>query len=291
MKRLKLNNIEIGRVVEYDGPFMSIYDFFPDASPDLLAPHRPWLEPNALQPGTDMMLMPIQSYVVHTPYATILVDSCVGNHKSVKWFQPWNQKNDSVFHSRLITEGTHPDEIDFVFCTHLHVDHSGWNTQMLDGRWVPTFKNAKYIFSKIECENAEKLHNEYEDPTFVENVLPIIEAGQALLVDDDYELDEFIQLESTPGHTPGHCAIRIRDGRHNAVISGDLIHSPIQCQFPHWNFKFDANKKLAAETRLDFLQRHSQAGTQVLTAHFPLPSAGQIKTAGDAFQFEYNTEW
>ena len=290
MKRLKLNNIEIGRVVEYDGPFMSIYDFFPDATEELLAAHRNWLEPNALQVGTDMMLMPIQSYIVHTPTAKILVDSCVGNHKSVKWFPPWDQKEDSNFLTGLTKEGTHPDEIDYVFCTHLHVDHSGWNTQLSNGRWVPTFKNAKYIFSKTECDHAEKLYNKYGDPTFVENVLPIIEAGQALLVKDDFELDKFVRLEPTPGHTPGHCAVRLFDGNKSGVISGDLIHSPVQCQFPHWNFKFDFDKKLAAETRLNFLQQHYESGTRILTAHFPLPSTGILKAKGDAFRFIYDKE-
>jgi len=291
MKRFKLNDVEIGRVIEYNGPFMSIYDFFPDATPDLLAPHRHWLEPNALEPGTDLMLMPIQSYIIHTPSATILVDSCVGNHKSVKWFQPWHDKSDTFFRDGMIAEGTHPDEIDFVFCTHLHVDHSGWNTQMIDGTWVPTFKNAKYIFSKKECNYAEKLYNDYGDPTFIENVQPIIEAGQAQLVEDDFELDRFVRLEATPGHTPGHCAIRVQDGRETAVISGDLIHSPIQCQYPSWNFKFDADKKLAATTRLNFLQKHCEAGTQVLTAHFPLPSSGRVENKGDAFVFRYNNDW
>lgn len=290
MNRLKLKEVEIGRVVEYNGPFLSIYDFFPDASPELLAPHRHWLEPDALEPKTDIMLMPIQSYIVRTPQATILVDSCVGNHKSVKWFNPWDKKTDRNFQKGMLAIGVHPDQIDFVFCTHLHVDHSGWNTQLIDGRWVPTFKNAKYIFSKKESAHAEKIHQEFNDPTFVENVLPIIEAGQAVMVDENFELDKYVSLEPTPGHTPGHCAIRINDGSDNAVISGDLIHSPIQCRFPHWNFKFDADKQTAAETRLQFLQKYADSGVQILTAHFPLPSAGYIEPVDDVFHFQYK-EW
>ena len=108
-----------------------------------------------------------------------------------------------------------------------------------------------------------------------------------MLVDDDQQIDDYVWLEPTPGHTHGHCAMRV-DGRGaDAVITGDLIHSPIQCHYPHWNFRYDANKPLAAHTRRSFLERYSDCATQVLTAHFPLPSAGSVKREGDAFRCDY----
>jgi glyoxylase-like metal-dependent hydrolase (beta-lactamase superfamily II) len=284
----KVGNIEIGRVLESNGPFMRIYDFFPDATPENLAPHRDWLHRGALTLETDMLIMPIQSYIVRTPRSTVLVDSCVGNHKSVKWFPSWDHKDDDAYLRGFASLGIHPDEIDVVLCTHLHVDHCGWNTQLIDGRWVPTFKNARYVLSRIECENSERLARDYGDPTYAENVQPLLEAGQAVLVDDDHELDEFVRLEPTPGHTPGHCAIHLASRGDSAVVTGDLIHSPIQCHFPHWNFKFDANKERAAKTRLDFLTRYSDCDTRVLTAHFPLPSTGHIRRYHDVFEFLYD---
>jgi glyoxylase-like metal-dependent hydrolase (beta-lactamase superfamily II) len=287
MNWMKLGQVEIGRAVESNGPFISIYDFFPDATPELLAPHRHWLEPTALEPGTDKLLMPIQSYVVRTPRHVVLVDSCVGNHKSVKWFPAWDHMSGNTYLPALASLGLRPEDIDVVLCTHLHVDHSGWNTQWLDGRWRPTFPRARYMLSRTEVAACEKLHRERQDPTYVENVLPIIEAGQALLVDDDHQIDDHVWLEATPGHTHGHCAVRI-DGRGgDAVVTGDLIHSPIQCHFPEWNFRHDANKPLAAQTRRRFLERYADCATHVLTAHFPLPSAGAVKRDGDAFRFEY----
>jgi glyoxylase-like metal-dependent hydrolase (beta-lactamase superfamily II) len=288
MNWFKVGVAEIGRVVESNGPFISIYDFFPDATPEALAPHRNWLEPDALSPEADMMILPIQSYIVRTPRATVLIDSCVGNHKSVKWFPAWHEKTDDDFTRGLAALGVHPDEIDVVLCTHLHVDHSGWNTRLVDGRWVPTFKNARYVLSRTECEHAERLWREHNDPTFAENVQPVLEAGQGVLVDDNHELDEFVWLEPTPGHTPGHCAVHVASQGHELVVTGDLIHSPVQCHFPHWNFKFDADKAVAAKTRLDFLTRYSDCDTRVLTAHFPLPSGGHIRSTGDAFHFHYS---
>tara|TARA_B110000438_G_scaffold19849_1_gene18216 strand:- start:2978 stop:3844 length:867 start_codon:yes stop_codon:yes gene_type:complete len=287
MKWIAIGNIEVGRIVEADGPFMSVFDFFPDATMEAIEPHRSWLTPNALTSDTHMLNMPIQSYIVKTPTSTILIDSCVGNHKTVDWYPAWNNKNDTQYFDSFKKLGLHPDQIDVVLCTHLHVDHSGWNTQLVDERWVPTFKNAKYILSRTECKHAEMLSVKYGDPTFNENVLPIIEAGQAMLVDDDYEIDEAVRLEPTPGHTPGHCAIHLSNRGHNAVVTGDLIHSPIQCQFPEWNFKFDSDKELAAKTRLGFLKKYSDCNTQVLTCHFPQPSTGRIITSKDAFYFEY----
>ncbi len=287
MSWLSIGNAEIGRVVESVGPFQSIYDFFPDATPELLAPHLSWLEPDALEPGTDKLVFPIQSYVVRTPRYTLLVDSCVGNHKTVKWFDEWHNKTDNNYLAGLAKLGLRPEDIDYVMCTHLHVDHSGWNTRLVDGKWVPTFPNARYVLSRTEVAAAEAMYNKFKDPVYLENVQPILEAGQADLVDDDHELDECISLEPTPGHTLGHCAVRVNSREKKGIITGDLIHSPIQCHFPHWNFQFDADAERAGKTRQAFLARYSDCDTKVMTAHFPLPSAGYIRSQGDAYHFHY----
>ncbi|MGE0485605.1 MAG: MBL fold metallo-hydrolase [Gammaproteobacteria bacterium] len=288
MSWMTIGDVGIARVLESNGPFMSIYDFFPDATPEALAPHRHWLDQGAVDPVTDKLLMPIQSYVVRTPRSTVLVDSCVGNHKSVGWFPDWDKMESHSWADNLAGLDLRPEDIDIVLCTHLHVDHSGWNTRLVDGRWVPNFPNARYVLSRRECENAERMWTKYQDPVWVENVEPIIAAGQAVLVDDDHEVDEFVRLEPTPGHTPGHCAVHVAHRGEDAVVTGDLIHSPIQCHFPQWNFKFDFDKAQAATTRRAFLERYSDCATRVLTAHFPLPSTGHVRRAGDAFHFHYD---
>lgn len=177
-----------------------------------------------------------------------------------------------------------PAQVDYVFCTHLHCDHAGWNTQLLDGRWVPTFPNAKYIMSRTDFELAQEI----DEPGYNENVLPVVEAGQALVVAPDYAMNEHIWLESTPGHTPGHVAVGLASNSIEAVMCGDLIHSPIQCPHPEWNAASDADPAQAARTRRTFLANNCDRGRLVMTAHFPEPSIGRVVEANDAFQFQFS---
>ena len=143
--------------------------------------------------------MACQSYLVRTRHHTILIDTCNGCHKSVSWLPDGWRRNNEIWLDRLIAAGVGPEGIDYVFRTHFHSDHSGWNTRLVDGRWAPTFANARYIFARTEYAAAEAGH----DSVFRENVLPVMAAGQAVLVDMDYALDDEVWLEPTPGHTPG----------------------------------------------------------------------------------------
>jgi glyoxylase-like metal-dependent hydrolase (beta-lactamase superfamily II) len=166
----------------------------------------------------------------------------------------------------------------------------GWNTRLQDGRWVPTFANARYVFSKQEFEAWRDVgHPRFARTTLEDSVLPVVDAGRAILVSNDYALDDEIRLEPTPGHTPGHVAIVLSSGGENAVMSGDLMHSPVQCRHPEWVIAADWEPEIAARTRRSFLERYCDTPTLVCTAHFPLPSAGRIVRAGDAFDFEYDT--
>ena len=275
------------RIVEIDEPFLAPDKMFAEATPEAIAPYLEWLIPQAMCPQTGKLILPIQSYLVRTPYHLALVDTCVGNHKSFAGFKRWAGRDDSTYLAGLKAAGVHPDEIDFVFCTHLHLDHCGWHTQMKDGRWVPTFPNARYLFAKDEYAYAERAYRTKQDPVFLENVLPVMEAGCGLLVDTDYALDDCLFLESTPGHTPGHCAIRIASNGASGVVTGDLIHSPLQCAHPEWNFRYDDQPELARRTRRAFLTRYADTDTLILGTHFPSPSVGWIVSRGPAFHFKY----
>jgi glyoxylase-like metal-dependent hydrolase (beta-lactamase superfamily II) len=294
MTARRLGDIAIARIVEREEPAFAVADLLPDATAEKLAPHRRWLEPKALDPATGLLILPIQSYVVRTRRHNILIDGCMGEDKTCRWHPPWHKLRGLRFLSDLAALGLAPEDIDFVMCTHLHSDHVGWNTRLVDGRWVPTFANARYIISARELAHWQD-YNKAASVTgykecLDESVLPVVAAGQALLVNEDYAIDEQVGLESLPGHTPGHFGVRLRSNGATAVMIGDLMHSPVQCAEPDWHGGSDADPVLARQVRRRFLEAHAETETLVLTAHFPSPSIGHIRRDGRAFRFAY-VDW
>lgn len=280
---LQIGEIRVDRIVDWDGPFLTALQMFPDASREALAPHLDWLVPGALSADELRMNLPVQSYLVRRGRRTLLIDSCIGCRKSHDLFRGWGNRSDASWLARLRATGVAPEDVDTVMCTHLHVDHCGWNTRRIDGRWVPTFPNARYLFARPEYEASAA----GDSVVFRENVLPVMEAGQAVLVELDHEIDHGIHFEPTTGHTPGHVAVALASRGARAVMSGDLIHSPLQLAFPEWSPRVDWDRARAAQTRRRFLERHADTDTVVMTAHFPQPSTGQVLSAGDAFRFRY----
>jgi glyoxylase-like metal-dependent hydrolase (beta-lactamase superfamily II) len=171
-------------------------------------------------------------------------------------------------------------------CTHLHVDHVGWNTRLDNGRWVPTFPNARYVFAKAEYDYWAAQNAKSELPVFADSVLPVVEANRAELVTNDFAIGDHARIRPTPGHTPGHVAFVFGKGKDAAVFSGDAMHSPLQTRHPELSPKFDVDPLLAAATRRALLENYCDTETLCCTAHFPSPSAGRIKRRGDAFTCE-----
>ena len=272
MKTRPLGDIFINRILELEAPFALPLEFFDEATPEAVEPHRHWLEPWAIDPVSGKMIFPVQSYLVQTRYHTILIDTCVGCRKTYDGIPEWKDLRDETWLNNLAIVGVELENFDYVFCTHLHVDHCGWNTRLMDGRWTPTFPNAKYIFSAAEYAACEAGGTS----VFRENVLPIMEAGQATLVDTDYALDDEVWLTPTPGHTAGHVSVNVASQGRTAVMIGDLMHSPIQIAHPEWSPNFDFDPALSAETRRHFLDSHCETDTVILTAHFPSPSVGLV---------------
>ena len=291
MSKRCLGDLQIMRAVEMVMPF-DRRSFFPDTTEEDWAPHRHWLEPDALDPASGDLLLPMQSYIVRTSRHTILIDSCIGNDKERPSRPLWHRKSDDTYMRALAAHRIAPQQIDFVMCTHLHGDHVGWNTRLEDGRWVPTFPNARYVFSAREIAAwRDEGHEKFPRAPYEDSVHPVIEAGLADLVDNDHALDDEVWLEPTPGHTPDHVAIRLASRGEDAVMSGDLMHSPVQCLHPDWRPWPDWDPTIAAKTRRAFLERYCDTATLVCTAHFPLPSAGRIVSTADGFRFEYEEAW
>lgn len=281
----QVDDMTVHRIVEIEMPFLPVREMFPALTPEQLVENRSWLQPWALN-DEDRLLLTVQSYVVRTPHHTILIDSCVGNDKDRPNYPVWNRKSDSTYMDALAAAGVGIEDIDFVMCTHLHVDHVGWNTKLLDGRWVPTFPKARYVFAKSEYAYWESQNVHTPSAIFADSVLPVMEAGRADLVGNDFALGDHVRLLPTPGHTPGHVAVTLGRGRDAAVVTGDLMHSPLQTRHPELSPYFDVDPVQAAVTRRAFLERYCDTETLCCTIHFPQPSMGRIKRWGEGFKCE-----
>jgi glyoxylase-like metal-dependent hydrolase (beta-lactamase superfamily II) len=287
MRTLKIGDVTITSIIERDGPWRRPEDMFPAYDPEVGRRYIAELDPGLFDIASGRMVITYQSYVVRTPKHTILVDTCTGADKGYAApmdfpKQPWLDG----FHAA----GLSFDSIDYVFCTHLHIDHCGWNTVLRDGRWVPTFPNAKYIFHKREYAAWEQATQKGATPpgnVWRFNCEPVVAAGQALLVDDDYALDDTLWLTPTPGHSPCHCCVNIRSGGQHAVIIGDLMHHALQCREPDWSTIFDWDPTLAALSRRRFLNDTAGTDRFVLPIHFPHPTAGRIEADGERFRYRF----
>ena len=291
MQGRQLGDVTIARVLEMNTPEFDPYEFFPETTLEDWEPHLHWLQPHAMDPISGKLVFPMQSYVVQSKHHTILIDSCVGNHKERPFLTKWHQKTDTTYIDNLAKLGLTPEDIDIVMCTHLHPDHVGWNTKLVDGRWVPTFPNAEYVFSRKEFDYWKEFNERRPLDHLIDSVLPIEAAGQAKLVANDHAVDDSVWLESTPGHTPDHFSVRLASAGSDAVFTGDMIHSPIQTHFPEWAARPDYKTDIAGATRRAFLEKYCDSGVLVCTMHFPLPSAGLIVSDGNAFRFEYEEKY
>jgi glyoxylase-like metal-dependent hydrolase (beta-lactamase superfamily II) len=281
---LTIGDITVHRVVEQEAAFTDAREFLPTLTPELLAENRSWLEPNALEPATGKLILCFQSYIVRTPHHTVLIDSCIGNDKDRPARPAWHMKTDDTYMRALAAAGFSVGDIDFVMCTHLHVDHVGWNTRLENGRWVPTFPNARYLFADKEYAYWVDQHARNPIACIADSVLPIVEAKRADMVRSDHALDDHIRLLPTPGHTPDHFAVCLGRGGRDAVLTGDLIHSPIQARYPEMSMRADYDPKQSAVTRRSFLDRYCDSGTLCCTAHFPSPSMTKVSRWGDGFR-------
>ncbi len=282
---LRVGDMTIFRIIEEESPLFDPLTFFPSLTPELFAENRPWLEQlRAIDPAGQLVLC-IQSYVVRTPHHTILIDGCVGNDKPRPARPFWHMQKKDTYQRGLADAGIRVEDIDFVLCTHLHVDHVGWNTRLENGRWVPTFPNARYVFSERELAYWTEQHSQTPIECIEDSVLPIVAAGRADLVRSDHALGDHVRLMPTPGHTPDHFAVHVgRTGR-AAVFSGDLIHSPLQARYPELSMRVDFDPSQGSHTRRTFLEQHCDQDTLICTAHFPSPSMGGVSRWGDGFRF------
>ncbi len=290
MQTTRIGSFEINRITDYEGPFFAPDEFFPDFDPAVVTENAALLGPRLIEPGSGRLMFSFHSFVVKTGRHTILIDACIGNDKD-RPSRPQFHRMHSPFLDDLARLGVKPAEVDYVMCTHLHWDHVGWNTQLRDGGWVPTFPNAKYVMAKKEFDHWQDFHASGVDSphalAFGDSILPVVKSKQALLVGDDYALDDGLWFESYPGHTPGNVVIHAKSGGERGVFIGDVLHHPLQCLKPEWSTFActDADGSRVSRTRL--IETFADGGELILPAHFPSPTCGHIKSHGSAYRFDF----
>lgn len=282
MTILKVGQATITRIEETNLPGYQLRDIFPDFTDALLAEHKGWLAPHHYEAETGKIILSVHSWLLQVGGKKILIDSCCGNNK-VKPGRPFWHMLNVPYLERLAAAGVRPEEIDLVMCTHLHHDHVGWNTQQRDGKWVPTFPNARYVFSKPDVDyfskvDADPKEGPAELGTFRECVIPILEYGKADLVSGGpHRLNEFIEIDSAPGHSPGHVFFKLESKGERAAFIGDVWHHLLQVHYPDWNFPKNSDAAQARVSRRKVLDYCASSGALVFPGHVGLPFAGRIE--------------
>jgi glyoxylase-like metal-dependent hydrolase (beta-lactamase superfamily II) len=278
--RWTVGDVRITRLVELTTASLGPH-LLPQATPQSLAPY-PWLAP--FLDERQRIVLSMHSLVIEAPGRLIVVDTCIGNDKA-RSYPRWNHMQGD-FLERFQTAGFAMDQVDTVLCTHMHVDHVGWNTRLVDGRWQPTFARARHLYAEKEWAHWKTEPQEY-GPVIEDSVQPIFDAGLADLVPGEHRVAPEVSLFPTEGHTPGHVSVLVESRGERAVITGDMIHHPCQIPHPEWCSTADVDTKAGEATRLRFLERFADEPVLVIGTHFATPTAGHIVRDGDSHRLEY----
>lgn len=274
-----IGNIHVAKVLDTLEP-TSPRVLYVDKRKEDFNPYLEWLQPHFLD-AEKRMLLSIHTFLIRTKHHTILIDTCVGANKQGLAFPQWNDRQHSTYLRDLAAVGCPPEVVDYVFCTHMHLDHTGWNTQLRNGRWVPTFPNATYLFNKREWEHWKDEPTPTDQAVVQQNILPIIEAGKVEWIENAWGVDDEVTLMPTPGHTPGHCSVRLGSNGREAIITGDMMVHPVQIAEPQWSQQADTDKALAIQTRTQFVDQHCDTDTLILGTHFNTPTGVYIVSQGE----------
>ncbi len=276
-----LGDVRVTRIVELEmssgGKFL-----MDEATPEAIKAIG-WLSPHFAEADGRLRLS-IHALVVETPTKRIVVDTCIGNDKE-RQIPAWSGMQ-TRFLDDMRAAGFPPESIDVVLCTHLHVDHVGWNTMLVDGKWVPTFPNARYLMGKAEFEYWRAERGASDVQIFADSVQPVWDAGLVDLVAPDHRVCPQVRLVPTPGHTIDHVSVGISSKGHEAIITGDFVHHPCQMAHTSWASHFDYDKAASSRTRVRMFEDFARDLTLVIGTHFAAPTAGHVVKDGEAFRFE-----
>jgi len=285
IKHWRVGDVEIARIVEVNAWEDDITMLLPDATPAFVQQYK-WLQPH-FATADGKMILSFQAFVLRSRGKTFMIDTCIGNDRQREFDVFTNMQ--TSFLQDLRTAGFPPEQIDGVLCTHLHFDHVGWNTRKEGDHWVPTFPQARYYFGREEYAHWQHLRETdgyHHVDHLVDSIDPIVQAGLVDFIDPDFQLTDEVSLIPTPGHTPGHVSVLIRSGGQEAVITGDMMHHPIQLAVPATHGRFDMDQARGAQTRVEFVDRFADTSTLVIGSHFSDPTAGHIVTDGASWKLK-----
>ena len=280
MLKWQIGDVRVTQLVELTTASLGPH-LLPQATPEVLGA-IPWMKP--FLDDADRLVLSMHSLIVESRGTTIVVDTCIGNDKP-RSYPRWNYMQ-TDFLQRFEALGFAVDRVDTILCTHMHVDHVGWNTRLVDGRWQPTFVNADYLYAKAEWDHWRVEEQEY-GPVIEDSVQPIFDADLAVLVEPTHRVTDEVALMPTQGHTPGHVSVYIESRGEKAIITGDMIHHPCQIRHPDWSSTADHDAVLAATTRGEFVGRYADEPVLIIGTHFAGPTAGRIVRDGDSFRLDY----
>jgi glyoxylase-like metal-dependent hydrolase (beta-lactamase superfamily II) len=286
----KIGDATVTQVVEYSAPTHQREFLFPDLSQEELNANADWLGPHHYVPHMNRLIITIQLWVIHAGGNVIVVDTGVGNFKRRKAAR-MNMLNSLVV-PWLEAAGAAPADVTHVVQTHVHSDHVGWNTTLVDGQWAPTFPNARYCIPKKDFDYFDDQvkrgggHPLIEE-SFADSVYPVIEAGLVDFITDDMrEVAGVLSVEPAPGHCPGMVTYRLRSSGQEGLFTGDVMHSPVQIVKPSLNTSYCLEPDLARKTRLEVLNRAADRDALIMPMHFGAPYCGYVRRQGDGFRFE-----
>ena len=287
-----IGDARIVGVVEYSGPTHDPAFLYPDigkAERDAaLQANASWLAPNHYVPHMDRLIVTIQLWVLHAGGNVIVIDTGVGNRKP----RPHERMDrlNTLVPAWLDAAGAGPDKVTHVVLTHMHTDHVGWNTVQKDGRWVPTFPKARYLFPRQEFDywqaEYDKGDKGVQGGSFVDSVLPILDAGLADFIDGVKEVAGCLTPEPVPGHAPGMLSFRLRSRGEEGLFTGDIMHNAIQVVHPHWNDRYCVWPDKAIESRAAALKRAAERGALIMPMHLGSPYCGYVRRQGEGYAFE-----
>ena len=287
MARWMIGGISVDRISEIEGPLFAPKDVFPAFDPDVLQRHWAELVPDHYAADLGRVIGTVQTYVLRTAEYTILVDTCCGNHKQRPNDPPFHNLN-TAFLERLEGLGVAPGDVDLVFCTHLHVDHVGWNTKLENGGWVPTFPNATYVFTQADLDFVKRTFSSTREQNaplnyYQDSIAPVIASGQARVLTTEGELAPGLDIVFTPGHSPGHAMLRAQSNGQAALFVGDVVQHPLQVYRPDWNSNYCTLPDDAVATRHRVLGECADRDCLMFATHFAGPYGVHVRRDNGSF--------